>query len=328
MSPQRSRDRQRNKPTPAPRAIFHRAEENPILTAGDLPFRAAAVLNPGAAEHDGQVVLLARVEDLEGYSSLYVARSDNGITGWKIEPQPLLRRGEEGYDYETWGCEDARVTYMSEEGCWYITYVAYSSMGPAVGIARTRDFAQAERVCLLGMTNDKDGVLFGRKFGGRWAILHRPDAGGGEHIWTAYSPDLIHWGEPHCILREGEGPSWDGVKVGAGPPPILTDQGWLLLFHGVKAYGGKLIYRVGAALLDAETPHKVLARSAEAIFQAEAPYELSGTVPNVVFPTGAIVRGQDLWMYYGAADTYVCLAIAKLDDIMAVLSKHGHGRTR
>jgi len=110
------------------------------------------------------------------------------------------------------------------------------------------------------------------------------------------------------------------VKVGAGPPPILTDQGWLLIFHGVKAYGGRFIYRVGAALLDADTPHKVLARSKGAVFQAEATYELSGTAPNVVFPTGAIVRGDELWMYYGAADTSVCLATAKLTNIMAVLS--------
>jgi beta-1,4-mannooligosaccharide/beta-1,4-mannosyl-N-acetylglucosamine phosphorylase len=301
-------------------AIFHRAKENPLLTARDLPFKAAAVLNPGAAEYNGEIVLLLRVEDVEGFSSIHVARSRDGVNAWRVEKEPLLRHGEEGWDYEEYGCEDARVTYVPEEGCWYITYVAYSPMGPAVGIARTNDFIKAERISLLGSTNDKDGVLFPRKFSGRWAILHRPDAGGGEHIWSAYSPDLIHWGEPHCILRQGPGPTWDGVKVGAGPPPILTDEGWLLIFHGVKAYGGRLIYRTGAALLNAETPHKVLARSKGAIFQAEAPYELTGTVPNVVFPTGAIVRGDELWMYYGAADTYVCLATAKLADILAVLS--------
>jgi len=299
--------------------IFQRAKENPILSARDLPFKAAAVLNPGAAEHNGDIVLLLRVEDVEGFSNIHVARSRNGVNAWRVETEPLLRHGEEGWDYEEYGCEDARVTYVVEEGCWYITYVAYSSMGPAVGIARTNDFVKAERICLLGSTNDKDGVLFPRKFAGRWAILHRPDAGGGEHIWSAYSPDLIHWGEPHCVLRKGPGPTWDGVKVGAGPPPILTDNGWLMIFHGVKAYGGRLIYRAGAVLLDADTPHKVLARSKGAVFQAEAPYELSGTVPNVVFPTGAIVHGDELWMYYGAADTYVCLATAKLADIIAVL---------
>ncbi|HET6426939.1 MAG TPA: glycosidase [Phycisphaerae bacterium] len=300
--------------------IFRRVKENPLLAVRDLPFKAAAVLNPGAAEQNGEVVLLLRVEDVEGFSSIHVARSRDGVNAWRVEREPLLRYGEERWSYEEYGCEDARVTFVPEEGCWYITYVAYSPMGPAVGIAKTRDFVRAERICLLGSTNDKDGVLFPRKFGGRWAILHRPDAGGGEHIWSAYSPDLIHWGEPHCVLRQGPGPTWDGVKVGAGPPPILTDRGWLLIFHGVKAYGGRLIYRAGAALLDAEMPHKVLARSKGAVFQAEAPYELSGMVPNVVFPTGAILRGDELWMYYGAADTCVGLATAKLADVMAVLS--------
>ena len=300
--------------------IFRRAQENPLLAARDLPFKAAAVLNPGATECNGEVVLLLRVEDVEGFSSIHVARSRDGVNAWRVEREPLLGYGEEGWDYEEYGCEDARVTYVPEEGCWYITYVAYSPMGPAVGIARTEDFIKAERICLLGSTNDKDGVLFPQRFAGRWAILHRPDAGGGEHIWSAYSPDLIHWGEPHCILREGPGPTWDGVKVGAGPPPILTEQGWLLIFHGVKGYGGRPVYRAGAALLNAETPHKVLARSKGAVFQAEAPYELSGTVPNVVFPTGTVVRGDQLWMYYGAADTCVCLAKAKLADILAVLS--------
>ena len=303
--------------------IFRRAKENPILSARDLPFKAAAVLNPGAAEHNGEIVLLLRVEDVEGFSSIHVARSRDGVNVWRVEKEPLLRYGEEGWDYEEYGCEDARVTYVAEESCWYITYVASSSMGSAVGIARTDDFIKAERICLLGSTNDKDGVLFPRKFAGRWAILHRPDAGGGEHIWSAYSPDLIHWGEPHCILHQGSGPTptWDGVKVGAGPPPILTDEGWLLIFHGVKAYGSRLIYRSGAALLNTETPHKVLARSKGAVFQAEAPYELSGTVPNVVFPTGVIVRGDELWMYYGAADTYVCLATANLQDLIALLKE-------
>jgi len=111
----------------------------------------------------------------------------------------------------------------------------------------------------------------------------------------------------------------DAVKVGAGPPPIPTDQGWLLLYHGVKGYGGRLIHRTGAAPLDRDKPHKLIARSRNWIFQAEVPYELSGLVPNVVFPTGLLRRGEELWMYYGAADTYVCLARAKLADVLAAV---------
>jgi predicted GH43/DUF377 family glycosyl hydrolase len=249
-----------------------------------------------------------------------VARSKDGVTDWKIETKPILRYGEPEWRYEEWGCEDARITYISKEKRWYITYTAYSSNGAAVALARTDDLVKAERVGLIFSPNNKDAVLFPRKFDGRWAVLHRPDAGGIEHIWSAYSPDLVHWGEPHCVVPELGGAAWDGVKVGAGPPPILTKYGWLLIYHGVKAYGSQLVYRAGVAMLDKDRPHKVVARSPNWIFQAEAQYELSGLVPNVVFPTGLLLRGDELWMYYGAADTCVCLATAKLDNILAELT--------
>jgi predicted GH43/DUF377 family glycosyl hydrolase len=300
--------------------LFRRCERNPILTTADLPFPALGVLNPGALEVDGHVVLLLRVENLDGYSDIYVARSLNGITNWQIDPCPILKHGLKAWRYEAWGCEDARATWMPDDECWYLTYVAYSPLGPAVALARTRDFTHAERISLLGATNDKDGVLFPRKFNGHYAILHRPDAGGHEHIWSAYSPDLVHWGEPHCVLAEGFGPAWDAVKVGAGPPPIPTDHGWLLIYHGVKRYAEKMLYRVGLALLDLNKPHQVLARTPGCVFQPEMPYELSGTVPHIVFPTGTLLRGDELWMYYGAADSCVCLATARLDDLLAYLA--------
>ena len=109
------------------------------------------------------------------------------------------------------------------------------------------------------------------------------------------------------------------MKVGAGSPPILTDDGWLLIYHGVKAFGGNLIYRVGLALLERERPHRVLARSPGWVFGPEASYEVSGTMPNVVFPCGSLLRGDELWMYYGAADTSVCLATAKLSAVLSAL---------
>lgn len=300
--------------------LFDRCPDNPIISPLDMPFQAAAVLNPGATQQRDEVVLLLRVEDNAGYSSIHVARSKNGVTDWQIEAEPLLRHGEPNWRYEQWGCEDARITYLAEEKRWYITYTAYSSTGAAVALARTTDFAEAERIGLIFSPNNKDAVLFPRKFDGRWAVLHRPDAGGIEHIWSAFSPDLVHWGEPHCVLPELAGAAWDSLKVGAGPPPVLTEQGWLLIYHGVKAYGGQLVYRAGVALLEKDRPHKAVARSRNWLFQAEAPYELSGLTPNVVFPTGLIVRGDELWMYYGAADSCTCLATAKLDDVLALLT--------
>jgi predicted GH43/DUF377 family glycosyl hydrolase len=306
--------------------IFHRHEKNPIITAIDTPFPAAAVLNPGAAEHHGEVVLLLRVENRGGYSDIHVARSRDGITNWHIDPKPLLQHGNPRFRYERWGCEDARIVHLPETKGWYVTYTAYSPAGAAVAIARTKDLHRVKRLGLIFSPNNKDAALFPNMFRGRWAVLHRPDAGGGvESIWSAYSPDLVHWGQPHLVLPEGRGPAWDAVKVGTGPPPILTKYGWLLIYHGVKAYGGQLVYRVGAAMLDAHKPHKLIARSRSSVFQAEAEYEKSGFVPNVVFPTGLLQRGEELWMYYGAADTCTCLATAKLQDVLDTLEDDGSG---
>ncbi|HUU42720.1 MAG TPA: glycosidase [Planctomycetota bacterium] len=302
--------------------IFNRSSQNPIVTALSLPFSAEAVLNPGAAEVDGTVVLLLRVESMGGFSSIHVARSRNGVTDWEIEPKPFLEYGQPRWRYERWGCEDARVTWIAEQKMWYITYTAYSSAGAAVSLARTKDFTRAERLGLIFSPNNKDATLFPQRFRNRWAVLHRPGAGGIENIWSAYSPDLVHWGEPHCVLTEGFGPAWDAVKVGAGPPPVLTRHGWLLLYHGVKAYAGQLAYRLGAAMLDRDRPHKLIARSPNCIFKATALYETTGLVPNVVFPTGLLLRGDELWMYYGAADTCVCLATVKLQDVLDTLEEH------
>ncbi|HIJ64715.1 MAG TPA: glycosidase [Candidatus Hydrogenedentes bacterium] len=304
------------------RPLFKRSEKNPIITSHDMPIAAAAVLNPGATIQGDEVVLLLRVESDAGFSDIHVARSKNGVDNWRIASEPILRHGQNRWRYERWGCEDARVTYLAEQNYWYITYTAYSSVGAAVAIARTKDLVRAERIGLIFSPNNKDAALFPQRFAGRWAVLHRPDAGGGkESIWAAYSPDLVHWGQPHLVLPEGDGPAWDGDKVGAGPPPILTKQGWLLIYHGVKIYGGELIYRAGAAMSNREKPHRLIARSKNCLFQAEYPYEMTGFVPNVVFPTGLLLRGDELWMYYGAADTCVCLATAKLSDVLGTLEE-------
>ncbi|MFW6132453.1 MAG: glycosidase [Planctomycetota bacterium] len=300
--------------------IFTRCEQNPIVRVRDIPGQAEAVLNPGATEQDGTVVLLLRVEDTSGHSSIYVARSDNGVDQWRIEPEPLLKYGQPDMRYEQWGCEDPRIVWLDEEEAWYITYTAFSPAGAAVGVARSKDLARAERMGLIFSPNNKDASIFPERIDGRWAALHRPDAGGGiENIWIAYSRDLAYWGEPHCVLTEGRGPAWDAQRVGAGPPPVATADGWLLLYHGVKQYGAKDVYRVGAAMLDRHQPHKLVARTPHCIFKPTERYEVSGLLSNVVFPTGMLLRGDEVWMYYGAGDTCVALATAKLDDVLKTL---------
>lgn len=304
------------------KSIFTRSDKNPIITARDLPFFAEAVLNPGATEVNGQVVLLLRVEDTNGFSSIYTARSANGVTDWQVEKRPLLASGIPEHKYECWGCEDPRITYIAEEESWYVTYTSYSRAGASVSLATTKDFDSVKRIGVILPPNNKDACLFPERFDGRWAILQRPDAGGGiENIWLAYSPDLVHWGEPHCVMTEGSGPAWDAVRIGAGPPPIKTKNGWLMLYHGVKMYAGQMVYRVGAALLDIDKPHKMSARSPRCIFKASELYETTGLVPNIVFPTGVLERGDELWVYYGSADTCICLATVKIEDILSSLDE-------
>lgn len=300
--------------------IFRRSEHNPIITIDRLPMDAHSVLNPGAAEHEGDVVLLLRVEEFSGRSSIYTARSKNGVTDWKIDKKPFLRHGEPGWRYEEWGCEDARVTFIPEEQKWFITYTAYSPAGAAVGLASTSDFVNAERIGLIFSPNNKDAVLFPERFQGRWAALHRPEAGGAiENIWIAYSKDFIYWGEPHVVLLEGTGPAWDSVKVGSGPPPLEIKDGWLLIYHGAKYYAGSLVYSAGAVILDRFRPYRVKARGPRCVFSGMTSYEQKGLLPNSVFPTGLLKRGDEIWMYYGAADTSICLAVFHLDDLLNIL---------
>jgi len=149
------------------KVVFKRSLENPILTTQDMPFPSAAVLNPGATVQDGDIVLLLRVEDHAGYSNIFVARSRNGITDWRIETEPILRYGQEAWRYEQWGCEDARVTYLAEEKRWYITYTAYSPAGAAVAIAHSEDLITAERIGLIFSPNNKDAAIFPQRFDGR-----------------------------------------------------------------------------------------------------------------------------------------------------------------
>ncbi len=241
-----------------------------------------------------------------------MARSQDGIGGWEIDPRPLLKPGEPDFPHEAFGCEDPRLTYLQDENEWIIAYTAYSPNGPAVALARTKDFRSVERLGLALSPNNKDAAVFPRRFNGRWAMLHRPVSGEIEHIWIAYSPDLVHWGSPACVLPERGGPWWDGVRVGAGTVPIETPDGWLLIYHGVKMMPAGPIYRLGLAMLDKDNPSRLLVRCDRWAMSPTEHYERYGDVPNVVFTCGALVRGDDLWLYYGAADACTCLATVRL----------------
>jgi predicted GH43/DUF377 family glycosyl hydrolase len=305
--------------------LFRRHPSNPILTADDWPYPVNAVFNPAAAVLAGETVLLARVEDRRGISQLSVARSVNGIDAWSVDPEPLLAP-DDGVASEQWGFEDPRAVWVEELDRWVITCTAYGPAGPAVFLASTEDFTSVERYGIIRHPEDKNAALLPHRIDGRWVLLHRPKTQfGGAHgeILLSRSDDLVSWSAPEQVLQPRTGAWWDSLRIGIGPPPLQTEHGWLLLYHGVKQTVAGDIYRVGLALLDLDEPTRVLRRLPDWIMAPVAPYERSGDVPNVVFPCGLLhdIVSDEIRLYYGAADSSICLATARLADLLdAVLS--------
>jgi len=296
--------------------LFKRYKDNPILTPDNWPYAANAVFNPGAAKIGAQTLLLVRVEDLRGFSHLTVARSADGFTKWKIDPRPTLE-ADQGSREERWGLEDPRIVWLEEQKQFAITYVSFSEGGPTVSLAITKDFKTFEKLGPLLPPEDKDACMFPRRFRGRFALIHRPVVRGEAHMWLSFSPDLKHWGDHRILIKTRSG-YWDCHRVGLACQPIEVPQGWLIFHHGVRITAAGSIYRLGLALLDINEPWKVLRRSDEWILGPSASYERIGDVGDVVFPCGAIVDQEkgNINLYYGAADTAVAAATAKLDDVI------------
>ncbi len=297
-------------------ALFKRYEGNPIITPAKWPYLANATFNPGAIKHNGETLLLVRVEDMRGFSHLTIARSKDGKTNWQINEEPLLKP-EPSIKEEQWGLEDPRIVYLEDRQQYAITYVSFSKGGPTVSLALSNDFKTIERQGAMLPPEDKDASLLPRKINGRYVLIHRPIIRGEAHIWISFSPDLKYWGD-HKILIPVRPGWWDCSKVGLGPPPIETKDGWLVIYHGIRVTASGSLYRVGLALLDLDEPWRVVKRSDCWVFGPRERYERIGDVPGVTFPTGVTVdkKNGELNVYYGAADSSVCLATAKLDKLV------------
>jgi predicted GH43/DUF377 family glycosyl hydrolase len=300
--------------------LFTRYDGNPVLEVSDWPEEVSAVFNPAAVRLGSETLLLVRVEDRTGVSRLAVARSDDGLEDWAVEPGRALVPDLDS-DLERYGIEDARITRLGDE--YLIVLTGYSTGGPLILLAATRDFRDYERRGVVLPPYNKDAALLPEPVGGRYGLLHRPMGGleGSGDIWISWSPDLRHWGDHSPVLGHGEAGSWDSQKIGLGPPPLATDDGWLLLYHGVRTTASGSIYRCGLALLDRERPERVVARSREWVFGPQAPYERIGDVGNVVFPCGWVLGddGDTLRVYYGAADSCVCVATASVAQLLGHL---------
>jgi predicted GH43/DUF377 family glycosyl hydrolase len=304
--------------------LFTRHPGNPIIQSKDIPYRASAVFNAGATIVGNETLLLLRIEDRRGISHLTVARSKDGVSAWVIDSEPTLWPSPRSHPEEIWGIEDPRITYLEEVGLWAILYTAYSNSGPLVSLATTRDFKTFDRKGAVMPPEDKDAALFPVRFGDRWAMLHRPVPafpGTGAHIWISFSPDMYHWGEHRVLIHARKGGMWDAGKIGLSPPPIRTEKGWLVIYHGVKMTAGGCIYRLGLAMLDLENPAKLTHRADEWVFAPEESYELAGDVDKVVFPCGWVVRGDEIRLYYGGADKCIALATGSLREIVGWLTK-------
>jgi predicted GH43/DUF377 family glycosyl hydrolase len=188
----------------------------------------------------------------------------------------------------------------------------------------TRDFKNFERLGVIMQPEDKDAAILPRKFGGRWALIHRPVTTLGAHMWISYSPDLRHWGSHKVILEARRGGWWDANKIGLCSPPIETEKGWLTIYHGVRQTASGNIYRLGLALFDLDRPEVCLQRGDSWMFGPEAPYERGGDVNDVVFPCGQTIGadGDTVNLYYGAADSSVALATGSIRCLLSWLESN------
>ncbi|MHC4501414.1 MAG: glycoside hydrolase family 130 protein [Planctomycetota bacterium] len=305
--------------------VIQRFEGNPLLTIEDIPFPCNTVFNAACAKYKGEYILLLRVEDLTGRSVFALARSRDGYD-FEVEPEPVMAPSEEEgsfEEYERKGVEDPRITKIGD--IYYIMYTAVSPYGPLLALAKTTDFKTFERIALVSEPENKDGILFPEKINGLYARLDRPVSAGEGNIWVSYSDDLIMWGNSRCVMTI-RGDHWDSWRVGASCQPIKIEDGWLIIYHGVKAASSGPIYRLGAAVLDQKDPSRVLCRTAIPILSPREYYERVGDVNNVVFSCGAILEddGKELKIYYGASDTSICLGTANVNELMQFCSIGEH----
>ena len=290
-----------------------RYSDQPIfLPKKENKWEAASVFNAAAILDNGLVHLIYRATDIssggqEGdyINSLGYAVSKDGIHFNRLE-QPILAND---VPQEARGPEDPRIVKIGET--FYMLYTGYGGRFDGdyrICLATSPNLIDWQRHGVMLDEPNKDAALFPEKIGGRYVMFHRrpPD------IWLAFSEDLITWVDHTVVMRALPDSPWENEKIGISGPPIKTEQGWLLIYHGVSK---EMVYRQGIALLDLAEPTQVLARQSAPILEPELDWELFGHVDNVVFSCGQVVLGDEIYVYYGGADNAIGLATVKLQDI-------------
>ncbi|NLP11840.1 glycosidase [bacterium] len=280
--------------------------------AGQITVKAFRRDDPECDFSDPRFVRSRGEQYLSSLSHIRLARSTDGIH-FQVEDHPAMAPSNL---YESYGIEDPRIVFI--DGIHYIAYSAISPLGSAIALASTTDFISYDRHGIILCPDNRDVEIFPEKINGSYYALHRPNSGeyGRREIWLAESPDLLHWGRHRRVMGTREH-FWDSGRVGGSTIPIRTERGWLEIYHGADQNNR---YCLGAVLLDAEAPWRVLARSNQPLMQPEADYEVNGFFGNVLFTCGALAEEGKIKMYYGAADTSLCYAEILIADILSQLA--------
>jgi beta-1,4-mannooligosaccharide/beta-1,4-mannosyl-N-acetylglucosamine phosphorylase len=294
--------------------VVWRSQENPILTRDAVP-NTNSLFNSAVVPFRGGFAGVFRCDNTARRMQLHAGTSQDG-THWQIEAERIRFRCEDDEIGAFVYAYDPRVCWLDDR--YYVTW-CNGYHGPTIGVGYTHDFETFYQMENAFLPYNRNGVLFPRRINGKFAMLSRPSDTGHTpfgDIFYSESPDLIHWGCHRHVMSPAGG--WQATKVGAGPTPIETSEGWLLIYHGVITSCNGFVYSVGAALLDLEAPWKVICRTRPYLLNPRETYECVGDVPNVVFPCAALVDPPTgrMAIYYGGADTVTCLAFAQSDELI------------
>lgn len=301
--------------------VMWRFSHNPIINRYDIP-SSNSIFNSAVVPFEGGYAGVFRCDNKAVQMNIFAGFSDDGIN-WKIEHSPIVFKAgntemiDSDYKY------DPRVTFIDDR--FWITWCnGYN--GPTIGIGYTFDFVEFFQCENAFLPFNRNGVLFPEKIDGKFAMLSRPSDNGHTpfgNIYISFSPDMKYWGEHRCVMKVTafEDSAWQCLKIGAGSVPLRTEEGWLMFYHGVINTCNGFRYSMGAALLDLEDPTKVLCRTRSYLLAPALSYETSGDVPNVIFPCAAIADGDQIGVYYGAADTSVAIAFGYISEIIAFMKK-------
>ncbi|MBF0494273.1 MAG: glycoside hydrolase family 130 protein [Candidatus Omnitrophica bacterium] len=300
--------------------VFKRYKGNPIITAAAVP-RANSIHNSAIVPFKDGYAGIFRVDEVDLNFTMHFGKSKDGIN-WTIDPEVLNMKADDPEIPVKARTYDPRLTKIDDT--YYFTWCIDSPQGPCIGLATTKDFKMFKQLENPLMPANRNCVIFPRKIGGKYAMLSRPSDRGhtpfGDMFYSE-SPDLKYWGG-HRFVFGTVASSWQSTKIGPGPAPIETKEGWLLIYHGVWTSCNGYIYYAGAALLDIEKPWKVLYRTKDYILAPTELYERVGDVPNVVFPSSAVVSGDNIRIYYGCADTCISIADGKISDLVKFVKEH------